>query len=366
MFENLATLYRENRGQAYLLLLFVSSFLLIYFMPAGTSRFDNAVLEGIRLTNWYAREHVILCLLPAFIIAGAMALYITQGSVLRFLGPQASKPIALSVASVSGTLLAVCSCTVLPLFGGIYKRGAGLGAATAFLYSGPAINIMAIVVTAKVLGVELGLARAVGAIVFALVIGMIMHLLYRKEERERARVSSRGFEADEAEKPLAAVVAFFSLMIGILVFANWAAVDSSAWMRVYEWKWQITSLLAILFAGLLIYRWQWPARHLLILAGLVLLGALVLPGTPEFPFAIGALGVILIAATRERDQEWAAETWSFTKQIMPLLLGGVFVAGLLLGRPGFEGLIPSEWVSMAVGDNSLISTVVASVLGAFM
>lgn len=366
MFENLITLYRENRAQGYLLLLFVGLFLLIYFIPAGTARFDNAVLEGIRLTNWYAREHVILCLLPAFIIAGAMALYITQGSVLRFLGPQASKPIALSVASVSGTLLAVCSCTVLPLFGGIYKRGAGLGAAVAFLYSGPAINIMAIVVTAKVLGAELGLARAVGAIVFALVIGMIMHLLYRKEERERAQASARGFEADEAEKPLGAVVAFFSLMTGILIFANWAAVDSSAWMRVYEWKWQITSLLAILFAGLLILRWQWPARHLLILAGLIVIGALMFPGTPEVPFAIGALGVILIAATREHDQEWAAETWSFTKQIMPLLLGGVFVAGLLLGRPGFEGLIPSEWVTMAVGDNSLISTVVASVLGAFM
>ena len=366
MFNKLTSLYRENQGQSHLLLFILGVFLVIYFIPAGTARFDNAVLEAVRLTNWYAREHVILCLLPAFVIAGAMAVYISQGSVLRYLGPQAPKPIALSVASVSGTLLAVCSCTVLPLFGGIYKRGAGLGAAIAFLYSGPAINIMAIVVTAKVLGPELGFARAAGAIVFAVVIGAIMHLTYRREESARAQVSVRGFEAEENEKPLSVVVTFFTLMIGILVFANWAAADSSAWMRIYEWKWHITSLLAILFAVLLVFRWQWPARHLLILISLVVLGALLLPGTPELPFAIGALGIILLAATREQDQEWATETWSFTKQIMTLLLGGVFIAGLLLGRPGYEGLIPSEWVSMAVGDNSLLSTLLASVLGAFM
>ncbi|MCJ7558213.1 MAG: permease [Gammaproteobacteria bacterium] len=366
MFENLITLYRENRRQSQLLLLFLGLFLAIYFIPAGTARFDNAILEGVRLTNWYAREHVVLCLLPAFIIAGAMTLYISQGLVLRFLGPRASKPVALGVASVSGTLLAVCSCTVLPLFGGIYKRGAGLGAAVAFLYSGPAINIMAIVVTAKVLGPELGIARAVGAVVFALVIGLIMHLLYRKEESARALGSARGFEADGAERPLGVVVAFFALMIGILVFANWAAADSPAWMRIYEWKWQITSLLATCLAALLIFRWHWPARHLVVLAGIVGIVAWLLPGAPQLPFAIGALGVMVIAATRENDQEWAAETWSFTKQIMPLLLGGVFVAGVLLGRPGYEGVIPSEWVSMAVGDNSLLSTVLASVLGAFM
>ena len=366
VFSQLTSLYRENREQGHILLFIIGVFLIIYFIPAGSARFDNAILEGIRLTSWYAQEHVILCLVPAFVIAGAMSVYISQGSVLRYLGPQASKPIALSVASVSGTLLAVCSCTVLPLFGGIYKRGAGLGAAIAFLYSGPAINIMAIVVTAKVLGPELGFARAVGAIVFAVVIGAIMHLIYRKEESARAQLSTPGFEAGEAERPLGIVVAFFALMIGILVFANWAAADSSVWMRIYEWKWQITSLLAILFAVLLVFQWKWSAKHLLILGGLVVLAAVLFPGTPKLPFAIGALGLVLIAATREQDQEWAAETWSFTKQIMPLLLGGVFVAGVLLGRPGFEGLIPSEWVSMAVGDNSLLSVLLASILGALM
>jgi uncharacterized membrane protein YraQ (UPF0718 family) len=362
----LLTLYQENRSQANLLFLGLATFLVIYFLPAGNARFDNAVLEAVRLTHWYAQEHVILCLLPAFVIAGAMAVYISQGSVMRYLGPQAPKAVALGVASISGTLLAVCSCTVLPLFGGIYKRGAGLGAAIAFLYSGPAINIMAIVVTAKVLGPELGIARALGAIIFSVVIGAIMHLLYRKEEMARASSNARGFGDGEQGKPLGSVVAFFGAMIAILVFANWATADSVVWMQIYEWKWEITSALGVLLAGLLVLRWQWPARHLLVLVGLVAISALLVPNTPELPFAIAVVGTILLAALREPDKEWAAQTWSFTKQIMPLLLAGVFVAGLLLGRPGYEGLMPSEWVSVAVGDNSLLSTLIASVLGAFM
>ena len=362
----LLTLYRENPRQGQLLLFMLLGFLLIYFLPVDSERFSNAWLEGIRLTNWYAREHVILCLLPAFLIAGAMAVYISQGSVMRFLGPQASKPVALGVASVSGALLAVCSCTVLPLFGGIYRRGAGLGAAIAFLYSGPAINIMAVVVTAKVLGAELGIARAVGAILFALVIGVIMHIIYRKEEAERSQTSSRGFAAGEGDKSPGTTVVFFSLMIAILVFANWAAADSTAWMMIFKWKWQITSALAIAFAALLVLRWQWSVKHLLGLTTIVVLSVLVVPDVPQLPFAIGVLGIMLLAILNKQDQEWVAQTWDFTKQIMPLLLVGVFIAGLLLGRPGYQGLIPDEWVNMAVGDNSFLSTLLASVLGAFM
>jgi len=167
---HLANFWRGHPTEAKVLLGMCAAFLLIFFLPMGQPRFENA------------REHVILCLLPAFVIAGAMAVYISQGAVMKHLGPASPKPVAFGVASIAGTLLAVCSCTVLPLFGGIYRRGAGLGAAIAFLYSGPTINVMAIVVTAKVLGAELGIARAVGAIVFALVIGAIMHLLYRREE----------------------------------------------------------------------------------------------------------------------------------------------------------------------------------------
>ncbi|TNF06939.1 MAG: hypothetical protein EP323_03970 [Gammaproteobacteria bacterium] len=357
--------YQQNPAQTRLILLMISGFLAIYFLPLGAARFDNALMEGFRLTQWYAREHVILCLLPAFVIAGAMAVYISQGAVMRHLGPQAPKPVAFGVASVSGCLLAVCSCTVLPLFGGIYKRGAGLGAAIAFLYSGPAINVMAVVVTAKVLGAELGIARAVGAILFALVIGAIMHLIYRREEAARS-ATGKGFAAGENDQTLSAVIAFFSLLIAILVFANWAAADNPTWMLVHQWKWPITALLAIAFGALLVRRWNWPARSMITLGTVIALLVLLFPTTPELPFATGIIGLMLMAARRDEDREWAAQSWDFTKQIVPLLLAGVFVAGLLLGRPGFEGLIPSHWVTAAVGDNGLLSTLLASLLGGFM
>ena len=366
MFTQLRSLYAENRRQGHLIGLVIVTFLAVYFMPAGTARFDNSVLEAFRLTHWYAQEHVILCLLPAFVIAGAMAVYISQGSVMRFLGPQAPKSLALGVASVSGTLLAVCSCTVLPLFGGIYRRGAGLGAAVAFLYSGPAINVMAIVVTANVLGIELGMARAVGAIVFAVVIGGIMHLLYRREEASRSDSPVRGFEDGEQSHSVRVVIAFFAIMIGILIFANWAKADSSAWMFIYRWKWQITAALAVALAVLLVIRWNWSATHMAVLAVAVTACALFAPDMPELAFAVGTMGLMLLAALRPSDSEWAAETWAFTRQIAPLLLAGVFIAGFLLGRPGHEGLIPSAWIVAAVGDNSLLSTVLASMVGAFM
>jgi uncharacterized membrane protein YraQ (UPF0718 family) len=224
---------------------------------------------------------------------------------------------------------------------------------------------MAIVVTGKILGAEMGLARAVGAIVFAVVIGAIMQLVYRREEQQRA-TSVRGFEAGEQQKTPGTLVAFFSVMIAILVFANWAAADSATWMLIYAWKWQISTALAILLGVLLAFRWHWPVTHLMALGAVVLACALLAPGTPQLPFAIGALGLILLAALRPQDREWARQTWSFTQQIMPLLLGGVFIAGLLLGRPGHEGLIPSQWVTAAVGDNSLVSTALASAVGAFM
>jgi len=362
----LRELYASNSREANLLFFMLATFLLIYFIPAGTARFDNAVLEAVRLTHWYAQEHVILCLLPAFLIAGAMSAYISQDAVMRYLGPDASKPVAFSVASVSGTLLAVCSCTVLPLFGGIYRRGAGLGAAIAFLYSGPAINIMAVVVTAKVLGPEIGIARAVGAILFALVIGTIMHLIYRKEEAQRTVNNARGFGGGDSDKPMSAIVPFFALMVGVLVFANWAAADSPVWMQIYAWKWEITALLSAALAGLLVWRWKWPVIQLLILAVVVVVAAVIAPTAPELPFAIGIAGLMIIAALREQDREWSIQSWDFAKQILPLLLGGVFIAGFALGRPGHEGIIPSEWVAMAVGDNTLASTIIASVLGALM
>ena len=204
---------------------FLAVFGLVYFLPTGTPRFDHAVQEALELTRWYAREHVILCLLPAFWIAGGIAAFVSQAAVMRYLGPKAPKPMAYGVGSVSGTILAVCSCTVLPLFAGIYRMGAGLGPATAFLYSGPAINALAIILTANVLGAQLGIARAVGAILFAVVIGLLMAWFFRKEESEKVAKAAE-MPVPEAARPLWQTAAFFAAMVGILVFANWGSASS--------------------------------------------------------------------------------------------------------------------------------------------
>lgn len=348
----------------------VAVFLLVFFMPVGAARFDNAVLEGLALLNWYAREHVMLCLVPAFFIAGAIAVFVSQDAVMKYLGPAAHKVAAYGVASVSGSILAVCSCTVLPLFGGIYRRGAGLGPAIAFLYSGPAINVLAIVLTAKILGVELGVARAVGAVSFALVIGLIMHWIYRREEQTRA-ANQKGFAlgADQG-RPLGDTAAFFALQVAVLVFANWApasAEDSAVWHAIFAWKWPLTSLAGVGLAGLLVWCWRWAWQPLAVTAGVVAGVSWLVPQHPELAFSAGLIGLTLTAVLQPGDgEEWLSQTWGFAKLIMPLLLGGVLLAGFLLGRPGHEGIIPSEWVSVAVGGNSLSANFLSALAGAFM
>ncbi|MFP4542145.1 MAG: permease, partial [Opitutales bacterium] len=315
-----------------------------------------------------AREHVVLCLLPAFWIAGAIAAFVSQASVMRYLGPKAPKPLAYGVGSVSGTILAVCSCTVLPLFAGIYRMGAGLGPATAFLYSGPAINALAIILTAKVLGFELGLARAIGAIVFSLVIGLAMAWLFRREEKAKVAKAAH-LPEPEAGRPLWQTAAFFATMVGILVFANWGgdAEGTGFFSAVGRVKWLLTAALGLLFAAEL---WRWyglPAGRLAVVAIGVALAAVLAPTHPQVPFVVGVLGLAwLTAGAGGEAGEWFAQAWSYTKQIMPLLLGGVLVAGLLLGRPGHEGLIPTEWISASVGGNSLGANAFASVAGALM
>ena len=348
----------------------VAVFLLVFFMPVGAARFDNAILEGLALLNWYAREHVMLCLIPAFFIAGAIAVFISQDAVMKYLGPTANKIAAYGVASVSGSILAVCSCTVLPLFGGIYRRGAGLGPAIAFLYSGPAINVLAIVLTAKILGVELGVARAVGAVSFSLVIGLLMHWLYRREEQARAG-AQKGFVLGAGQdRPLGDTAAFFALQVAILVFANWApasAEDSAVWHTIFAWKWSLTALVGVGLAGLLVWRWRWRWPPLAATVAVVAVLAGLVPQHPELALSAGLIGLTLAAATQADDgEEWLSQTWSFAKLILPLLLGGVLLAGFLLGRPGHEGIIPSEWVSAAVGGNSLAANFVSALVGAFM
>ena len=340
----------------------------LFALPVGAPRFDGAVLEALQLAKWYAREHVLLCLVPAFYIAGAIATFVRQGSVMRYLGAGARKVTAYGVASVSGTILAVCSCTVLPLFAGIYRMGAGLGPAVAFLYSGPAINVLAIILTARILGPELGVARAVGAVFFSVVIGLIMHLLYRREELARVQAQA-GLPEPEAGRPLWQTGLYFAAMVTVLVFANWGRPEEGGdlWAVVYGARWIITALAAVALGAILGVWFGLPWGGLVLVAAAAAALAALAPQVPLLAFTAAILGLGVILARREDEAgEWFAQTWGFAKQILPLLLVGVLVAGLLLGRPGREGLIPSAWIASAVGGNSLGANLFAAVAGAFM
>ncbi|MBN1269384.1 MAG: permease [Kiritimatiellae bacterium] len=352
------------------LALLLGVFLACFYLPVGRARFDNAVLESLHLLKWYAQEHVLLCLVPAFFIAGAIAVFVSQASVMKYLGAKAHKVLAYGVASVSGTILAVCSCTVLPLFAGIYRMGAGLGPATAFLYSGPAINVLAIALTARVLGLKLGIARAVGAVLFSVVIGLLMHLIFRKEETEKA-AAQMAMPEPEMQRPLWQNVVYFFTMVGILVFANWGEPmqDAGLWHAIYSAKWFVTSAFSIALAVILIvwFEMKWWKMLLAAIPAAVL--ALFFPNIPMLAFAAGVIGLSTITSTNKGEcGEWFESSWGFAKQILPLLFGGVIVAGLLLGSPesGDGGLIPAAWVSKLVGGNSLGANLFASVVGAFM
>jgi hypothetical protein len=350
------------------LALIVAVFLACLWLPVGAPRFDGAVMESLQLVKWYAQEHVLLCLVPAFFIAGAIAVFVSQASVMKYLGARANKVLAYGVASVSGTILAVCSCTVLPLFAGIYRMGAGLGPATAFLYSGPAINVLAIVLTARVLGLELGVARAVGAIAFSVIVGLLMHLIFRKEEVEKANAQA-AMPEPEVSRPLWQNVLYFASMVGILVFANWGKPTEATgfWHAVHSAKWLITGGFAAAFCVILLLWFGLKLWKLLAAAVPTALLALLFPHEPMIAFAVGVIGLVALTGTSKGETlDWLDQTWGFAKQILPLLFFGVLVAGALLGRPGHEGLIPSRWVEGAVGGNSLWANLFASVAGAFM
>lgn len=309
------------------IILVVAVFLACFYLPVEDAGFTNAVYEALALTKWHAREHVILCLIPAFFIAGAITVFVSKISVIKYFGAKANKALSYGIASVSGTILAVCSCTILPLFLSIYKRGAGLGPAIAFLYSGPAINVLAIILTARILGWELGLARAIGAILFSVVIGFIMHLIFFKEERERQSTSDFDLDVQEESKPLYKTALFFFSMTSILVFANWGRPieDEGLWWFIYSYKWWITGF-----------------------------------------FIISLLVMLLKWFSKSELSDWTKSSWSLALQILPLLLAGVLAAGFLLGRVGSEGIIPSRIVASLVGGNSLFANFFASVAGAFM
>ncbi len=344
-----------------------AAFLIIFFLPTEAPRFRGAVNEALELSRWYAREHVILCLIPAFFIAGAIGVFVKQASVMKYLGVRANRFMAYGVASVSGTVLAVCSCTVLPLFAGIYRMGAGLGPASAFLYAGPAINVLAIILTARILGLELGVARAIGAILFSVVIGLLMHFIFRKEEADRVE-AQMNLPEPEASRPLWQTVLYFSSMISILVFANWARpeMEVGLWMQIYTVKWWITGAAAILLGIFLVLWFEFSLAPLLAVASATAAVGIIFV-SPMLAFAAGSVGLAIVASRSKGEAgEWFSQTWMFAKQILPLLLAGVLISGLLLGRPGNEGLIPSEWISRSVGGNSLWANLFSAVVAAFM
>jgi uncharacterized membrane protein YraQ (UPF0718 family) len=347
---------------------FTGVFLACFWLPVGSARFDGAVMEAFHLVKWYAREHVLLCLVPAFFIAGAIGVFVSQAAVMKYLGPRAKKLLAYGVASVSGSILAVCSCTVLPLFAGIYRMGAGLGPATAFLYAGPAVNVLAIVLTARVLGLRLGVARALGAILFSVVLGLLMHFLFRREELDKAS-AQMALPEPEVTRPLWQNALYFAAMVWVLVFANWGRPETEAglWYAVWSGRWVLTALGAAALGAVLAAWFGLRLWKLALVAAPALALALATPGHPELSFTAGVLGLCLVISRDPGELgEWFSSSWGFARQILPLLFAGVLVAGALLGRPGHEGLIPSAWVAAAVGGNSLEANLFASVAGAFM
>ncbi|MCK5740543.1 permease [bacterium] len=305
----------------------LAAFAAAWFIPMQSSAVQKALIEAFAMLQGYVHEHVLFCLIPAFFIAGAISVFVNQGAVMKYFGAQANKFLAYTVAALSGTILAVCSCTVLPLFNGIYKRGAGIGPATAFLYSGPAINVLAIILTARILGPELGIARAVGAILFSVIIGLSMAFIYRKEEAEKIK---KGFVTFAEENPRSGwqTISYFVTLVLILIFAAWGKPKNATdfWLAIYSVKWILTfSLLGLLAIEL----WRWFKK--------------------------------------DEIKQWVSDSYGYAIKILPLLFGGVLVAGFLMGRPETNaGIIPVEWIQAAVGGNSLAANFLAAISGALM
>jgi hypothetical protein len=319
--------FLKEKNNKYILLSALG-FIAVYFVPFRAGQIQTALQEAFIMLSDYAREHVLFCLIPAFFIAGAIMIFLNQQAVIKYFGPNARKITAYSVASVSGSVLAVCSCTVLPIFKGIYKKGAGIGPAVSFLYSGPAINILAIILTAKVLGIRLGIARALLSILFAFIIGIVMQLLFRKEDERRttnAAMFSSGDQntASHTFKPFVLIAS----LAGILVFLNWTSSGASSvlWDTVYRARFYISGIF-----------------------GLVLIFSLI----KWF--------------RRDEMKSWLASSRDFAVQILPLLAAGVLIAGFLFGRPGHTALIPETVIARLVGSNSIGANLIASVSGAFM
>jgi uncharacterized membrane protein YraQ (UPF0718 family) len=372
-------LRKELKILAWIIILFAFAF----FLPIESARFNTAIAASLDLVKWYSREHFILCLLPAFFIAGVISVFVSQASVLKYFGAQAKKWIAYTVAAVSGTILAVCSCTVLPLFSSIHKRGAGLGPAIAFLYSGPAVNILAIILTARILGFEMGLARTIGAVSFSVLIGLSMAMIYFREEKVK-KEDQMNITAPPEKRPMWQTAFHFFTLVLILVFSNWGKPvegdTSSNWYYIWAYKWYITGFLGVMlvYSLIKILKIKW---HVVLAAVIVTALSAVLSSTfinnpkyvPLIPMLVAIISLSVITLLDKNDEEnraWIIATWDFAKLIIPLLALGVVAAGFLLGSTHdgktIAGVIPNEWISALVGGNSLFSNFFASIVGAFM
>ncbi len=372
----------ETKKELSILFWIVAVFAALFFMPLGSERFMTALDAALDLAKWYAREHVVLCLLPAFFIAGAIAVFVSQGSVLKYFGANARRWMSYTVAALSGGILAVCSCTILPLFTSIYKRGAGLGPAVAFLYSGPAISILSVILTARILGAAMGVARIVGAVAFSVLIGLAMSGLFRKEEQEKKERQMQIVPPPEKRPVWQTSFHFFTLVL-ILVFANWGAPtasDEGLWSVIFTYKWYITGAFSLVLCGSLILILKLQLLRVALAAAATfgsgfLARAFVSDAAlvPLVPMIVGIAALSLLLLFDKQDDEnrqWVLSSWGFAKQILPLLAIGVVTAGFLLGSvhggSSVAGMIPDRWIEWAVGGNSLRANFFASFTGAFM
>ncbi|MDR0206609.1 MAG: permease [Bacteroidales bacterium] len=380
----------EVKKEIKILFWIIAIFAGVFFLPVSGETFTTAITAALDLAKWYAQEHIVLCLLPAFFIAGAIAVFINQGAILKYFGASAKKWLSYTFATVSGGLLAVCSCTILPLFSSIYKRGAGLGPAAVFLYSGPAFSILSIILTWRILGMEIGVARMIGAIGFSIIIGLAMAFIYRKEEKAK-KEEQINFPTMPDKRPMWQTSFHFLTLVLILVFANWGAPSgegchgsseggNSLWYYIFTYKWHITGMLAIGLCYSLIkilkIKWFWVAVSAVVaLVSAILAKSLVanpvfVPLVPMVVAIIALSAMTLFDKQNDDNRLWTISAWGFAKQILPLLAIGVVTAGFLLGSThgstSIAGVIPNHWIESAVGGNSLLSNFICSFIGAFM
>jgi len=356
---------KDRKKFAVLLLVFLGA----YFIPFHHPKVSNAVMEAFRLLQWYALHHTLACVVPAMFIAGAISTFLSKASVMHYLGPRSNRAVAYGVASVSGMVLAVCSCSVLPMFAGIYSMGAGLGPASAFLYSGPAINVLAVFLSARVLGVGLGVARALGAIVFAVVIGLLMHFFFRRGEKQRSETMMQMPEPPQTPRRLWQTALYFLCMILFLVFSDWYNTnDVTITMRDGT---VIEATVRYALRDSMDIQEHGADGH--VAGGIRRLSRADIASVayePSFVMRIhsvkwqlaGAMGVALLLMlwrwfTRDEIKEWLQATWDFGLLIVPLLFAGVFVTGLV------GGLIPEKVVAGLVGGNSVGANFTASFVG---